>query len=686
MKKACDYVYVGGLRLPSNQVIVDITHPDGRVEQVGVAAKSRGRNAGYRSLKDLEALVRSGAQLTASVYVEGEKVSESLPFDPSSSRGRRGRRARSTTTPTPIGGVSRSSDGKVDPRVFDVALRGISYGGSSEVSAQNVRQMHWLLFSRGGEQRLLETLRSNAGDSAAQERRILAVRGIADMITADKRFVEERPDVMAALWATAVGREAAATAVSLGYAPEIARLEYMTSPSTDTPGRLREHTVMVLFAIARTEDLDTLAAVAATGEERFALAAYKRMDALTGGSSASVLEAALATGLPFESARGFLSQGVDTVDRMLLLRNIGLPVTDVRTYESAGVDRFSDMLLLARRGIDADLTRRYAESGLTGSFGRLSGHELLELRAAKITPEQAQAYAAAGHAKIVLVQALIQRGVTSQGATEYASAGVRSTDEVLELSRAAVTPARCSEYVAAGVTSPQHMIALSRSRVHPAAARAFAELGFSTDETLRLAAAGITTERHDNDAPRNPTPASAYLPEYVKFGFSDVSEIIELSLTGVTPTTARVYRVAGVAEVKDICRLHNFGVSEHDVLKQVDAGASVRSVIDGATPKDLGSFLAATDLIHQTAERLVANPEDAAAATVLARFEDLDRYGRVESLTDAQYSLLDNLRHLQKLLHRVHASDPISREEAAADLRSTLRHILVLTGPSPARD
>lgn len=686
MRKVCDYVYVGGLRLPSNQVIVDITHPDGRVEQVGVAAKSRGRNAGYRSLKDLEALVRSGAQLTASVYVEGEKVSESFPFDPSSSRGRRGRRARSTTTPIPIGGVSRSSDGKVDPRVFDVALRGISYGGSSEVSAQNVRQMHWLLFSRGGEQRLLETLRSNAGDSAAQERRILAVRGIADMITADKRFVEERPAVMAALWTTAVGRDAAAAAVSLGYAPEVARLEYMTSPSADAPGKLREHTVMALSAIARTEDLDTLAAVATTGEETFALAAYKRMDALAGGSSASVLEAALAAGLPFESARGFLSQGVDTVDRMQILEDIGVSATDLRTYASSGFEKFSDVLLLARRGIDPDLTRRYAESGLTGSSGGLSSDELLELRAKKITPEQAQAYAAAGHAKIVLVQALIQRGVTSQGATEYASAGVRSTDEVLELSKAAIAPARCSEYVAAGVTSPQLMIALSNSRVHPVEARAFADLGFSTDETLRLAAAGVTTERYDNDAPRNPTPASAYLPEYVKAGFSDVAEIIELSQAGVTPATARVYRVAGVTEVKDICSLHDFGVSEHDVLKQVEAGASVRSVIDGAAPKDLGSFLAATDLIRQTAERLAANPEDAAAATVLARFEDLDYHGSVESLTEAQYSLLDNLRHLRELVYQVHTSDPIGREEAAVDLRSTLRRIQVLTGPSPARD
>jgi hypothetical protein len=58
MKKVCDYVYVGGLRLPSDRVIVDITHPDGRVEQVGVVAKSRGRGSGYRSLKDLEALAR----------------------------------------------------------------------------------------------------------------------------------------------------------------------------------------------------------------------------------------------------------------------------------------------------------------------------------------------------------------------------------------------------------------------------------------------------------------------------------------------------------------------------------------------------------------------------------------------------------------------------------------------------
>lgn len=135
-KGTCDYLTVGGVRVPSRNVLITITDSNGNVRSSSISAKSKGNKGTHTTPSKLKKMLKNnpGMIVTAQVKVDegsAHALSASMVFDPSRCRGK------------DVDGTASIDEAWSDaPDVlWDVALKGVSYGKYKG----NIRQMKWLI-------------------------------------------------------------------------------------------------------------------------------------------------------------------------------------------------------------------------------------------------------------------------------------------------------------------------------------------------------------------------------------------------------------------------------------------------------------------------------------------------------------------------------------------------------------
>ena len=135
-KGTCDYLTVGGVRVPSRNVLITITDSNGNVRSSSISAKSKGNKGAHTTPSKLKKMLKNnpGMTVTAQVKVDegsAHALSASMVFDPSRCRGK------------DVDGTASIDEAwsDVPDALWDVALKGVSYGKYKG----NIRQMKWLI-------------------------------------------------------------------------------------------------------------------------------------------------------------------------------------------------------------------------------------------------------------------------------------------------------------------------------------------------------------------------------------------------------------------------------------------------------------------------------------------------------------------------------------------------------------
>ena len=97
MGAKCEYLYIGGMRVPVENVLVTYTSGDGTSHDFRVASESPGKNRGeppyIRTVRELKQLLKDNknSSMVASIYdpKTGSSLGASFGFDPRKARGHR---------------------------------------------------------------------------------------------------------------------------------------------------------------------------------------------------------------------------------------------------------------------------------------------------------------------------------------------------------------------------------------------------------------------------------------------------------------------------------------------------------------------------------------------------------------------------------------------------------------------
>ena len=135
-KGTCDYLTVGGVRVPSRNVLITITDSNGNVRSSSISTKSKGNKGAHTTPSKLKKMLKNnpGMTVTAQVKIDegsAHALSASMVFDPSRCRGK------------DVDGTASIDEAwsDVPDALWDVALKGVSYGKYKG----NIRQMKWLI-------------------------------------------------------------------------------------------------------------------------------------------------------------------------------------------------------------------------------------------------------------------------------------------------------------------------------------------------------------------------------------------------------------------------------------------------------------------------------------------------------------------------------------------------------------
>ena len=135
-KGTCDYLTVGGVRVPSRNVLITITDSNGNVRSSSISAKSKGSKGTHTTPSKLKKMLKNNPGMTVTAQIKVDKgsahaLSAAMVFDPSRCRGK------------DVDGTASIDDvwSDVPDALWDVALEGVSYGKYKG----NIRQMKWLI-------------------------------------------------------------------------------------------------------------------------------------------------------------------------------------------------------------------------------------------------------------------------------------------------------------------------------------------------------------------------------------------------------------------------------------------------------------------------------------------------------------------------------------------------------------
>ena len=171
MGAKCEYLYIGGMRVPVENVIITHEPGDGTSRSFRVASESPGKNRGeppyIRTVRELKQLLKDNknSSMVASIYdpKTGSSLGTSFEFDPRKARGHAGRKHAVAE------GRSREwAQFEHEEFVAGVLAKGISYGKSRGLDEINTAQLDWLA-------------RSPAGVSAIREIRESSDPGLNDV-------------------------------------------------------------------------------------------------------------------------------------------------------------------------------------------------------------------------------------------------------------------------------------------------------------------------------------------------------------------------------------------------------------------------------------------------------------------------------------------------------------------------
>ena len=161
MGAKCDYLYIGGMRVPTENVLVTVTRNDGFTAQFRVAAKSPGKDRGtsptIKTIAELKKLT-DDSTIVAHTYnpASGRVMGESFEFDPSRAEGTSGRKHAAKE--------GRSADwSQFEGNEFVAGLlaKGVSYGASKGLDAINTGQLDWLARTLSGKVVLEKLVKSS---------------------------------------------------------------------------------------------------------------------------------------------------------------------------------------------------------------------------------------------------------------------------------------------------------------------------------------------------------------------------------------------------------------------------------------------------------------------------------------------------------------------------------------------
>ena len=168
MGDKCEYLYIGGMRVPTENVLVTVTSWNGRKTQsFRVAAKSPGKDRGeppmYATIKELKKLLKDdeSSTINARIYDPEARspVGEPFEFNPSKTLGRAGRKHA-----VKEGRSDVWAQFEPDEFVAGLLAKGISYGNSKELTEINTAQLDWLARTPAG-RTVLDTILNSTDPS-----------------------------------------------------------------------------------------------------------------------------------------------------------------------------------------------------------------------------------------------------------------------------------------------------------------------------------------------------------------------------------------------------------------------------------------------------------------------------------------------------------------------------------------
>ena len=162
MGDKCEYLYIGGMRVPTENVVVTITSWNGRKTQsFRVAAKSPGKDRGeppmYATIKELKKLTEDST-IVAHMYdpASGRVMGDPFEFDPVRAVGTSGRKYA-----VKEGRSAVWAQFEPDEFVAGLLAKGVSYGVSEGLDEINTGQLDWLSRTLSGKVVLEKLVKSS---------------------------------------------------------------------------------------------------------------------------------------------------------------------------------------------------------------------------------------------------------------------------------------------------------------------------------------------------------------------------------------------------------------------------------------------------------------------------------------------------------------------------------------------
>ena len=158
-KGKCDYLYIGGMRVPMENVLVTVTGKNGTVNKYRAKPKSPGKERGTPPIKTIAELksLPKNSSIVATIYdpQTGNEIGKPFAFDPSKAFGTEGRKLAAK------GYIKEEWDQFADNKfVADLLAKGVSYGESRGLTQINTAQLAWLASASAGKEVVKNILES----------------------------------------------------------------------------------------------------------------------------------------------------------------------------------------------------------------------------------------------------------------------------------------------------------------------------------------------------------------------------------------------------------------------------------------------------------------------------------------------------------------------------------------------
>ena len=251
MSDKCEYVYIGGMRVPMENVLITFVPWNQRsamTQSFRVVGASPGRDRGdppyIQTISELKKLLKNNynSKMVVNVYDPKTKssVGEPFEFNPSKAQGRAGRRHA-----VKEGCSAVWSQFEPDEFVAEILAKGVSYGVSEGLDEINTAQLDWLARTPAGVTVLDNIL--NSTDPS-----MLDIKCTLAAVAADTATIVPLSSKIAEAFS-----KLAPLAVALGFGPETPAPPYDDEDIADDVALGIMTTDTVKFAVAPAEAVKT---------------------------------------------------------------------------------------------------------------------------------------------------------------------------------------------------------------------------------------------------------------------------------------------------------------------------------------------------------------------------------------------------------------------------------------------